>query len=73
MAKHRLKPKEIREMSPDERAKTLREFRVELITLRHKAAVGALENPGRLRELRRNIARILTIEREEEKRRAGKG
>jgi hypothetical protein len=28
-----------------------------LITLRYKASVGTLTNPGRLRELRRNIAR----------------
>ncbi|MCE4626326.1 MAG: 50S ribosomal protein L29 [Desulfurococcales archaeon] len=34
--------------------------------LRHKAAVGVLENPGRLRELKRNIARILTILKEKE-------
>ena len=65
MGKHKLRPEDLRKMSSEERRKLLREFRVELITLRHKASVGALENPGRLRELRRNIARILTIEREE--------
>ncbi len=66
MAKHKIKPEEIRKMSREERLKLLRELRVELITLRHKAATGALESPGRLRELRKNIARILTILREEE-------
>ena len=66
MAKHKLRPEDIRKMSREEREKLLREFKEELITLRHKAAVGVLENPGRLRELRRNIARILTINREEE-------
>ena len=66
MAKHKLRPEDIRKMSREEREKLLREFKEELITLRHKAAVGVLENPGRLTELRRNIARILTINREEE-------
>jgi large subunit ribosomal protein L29 len=64
VAKHKISAEELRKMSREERLKLLREFRVELITLRHKASVGALENPGRLRELRRNIARILTVERE---------
>jgi len=64
LPKHKVRPDELRRMSREERQKLLREFRVEMITLRHKASVGALENPGRLRELRRNIARILTIEKE---------
>ncbi len=66
MAKHKISADEIRKMSREEREKLLRELRMELITLRHKAAVGLLENPGRLREIKRNIARILTINREEE-------
>jgi large subunit ribosomal protein L29 len=66
MAKHKIKPDEIRKMSREEKLKLLRELRIELINLRHKAATGALESPGRLREIRKNIARILTILREEE-------
>lgn len=66
MGKHRIKADEIRKMSEEERLKLLEELRRELINLRYKAASGTLENPGRLRELRRNIARILTIMREEE-------
>ncbi len=65
MGKHKVKPEELRKMSLEERQKLLEEFEAELIVLRHKAATGALENPGRLRELRRNIARILTINKEE--------
>ncbi len=65
MGKHKVKPDELRKMSLEERQKLLEEFEAELIVLRHKAATGALENPGRLRELRRNIARILTINKEE--------
>lgn len=73
MGKHRIKADEIRKMSKEERLKLLEELRRELINLRYKAASGTLENPGRLRELRRNIARILTIMREEElKEKAGR-
>jgi large subunit ribosomal protein L29 len=64
--KHKIKAKDIKAMSLEERLKLLKEMRMELITLRYKASVGTLTNPGRLRELRRNIARILTIIREEE-------
>ncbi|MCX8196456.1 MAG: 50S ribosomal protein L29 [Acidilobaceae archaeon] len=69
--KHKLRADDVRKMSMEQREKALAEFGQELITLRHKAAVGALTNPGRLRELRRNVARILTIMREE--RRGAKG
>ena len=64
--KHKIKAKDIRAMKLEDRLKLLKEMKVELITLRYKASVGTLTNPGRLRELRRNIARILTVMREEE-------
>ena len=54
-------------MSPEERRKKLNELRAELMRLRAMVkAGGAIENPARIRELRRAIARILTIQREEE-------
>jgi len=53
-------------MKLEDKLKLLREIQVELITLRYKASVGTLTNPGRLKELKRNVARILTIMREEE-------
>jgi large subunit ribosomal protein L29 len=60
-----IKVKEIREMSPEERAKKLQEFRTELVRLKTMVkAGGAVENPARIKELRRAIARILTIENE---------
>ena len=67
-----LKPDEIRKMSPEEKEKRLKELRLELIRLRGMAhaAGGALENPARIREIKRAIARILTIQREEVKKRA---
>ena len=60
-----LRLKEIREMSSEERTKKLSELRAELARLRTMVrAGGAVENPTRIRELRRTIAQILTIENE---------
>ena len=57
--------REIREMKPEERATKLKELQNELLQQKAKASSGgAPENPGRLRELRRTIARIKTIQRE---------
>lgn len=57
-----LRPNEIRDMSIEEMRAKLRELRAELARERAIAAAGgSLENPGRIRELRRTIARILTI------------
>ena len=60
--------KEIREMKPEERLKRLRELRVELSKLRTTVeSGGTVENPARIKEIRRTIARILTVQREEQK------
>ncbi len=66
MGKYLLRTKDIRSMSPEERLKKLEELREELVKLRLKAAVGTLENPGAIRAIRKSIARILTVMREEE-------
>ncbi len=68
MPKFKLRPEEIRKMSTEGRVKLLEELRGKLVELRYKARVGLLENPGELRETRRNIARILTIINEEQRR-----
>ncbi|RLG92884.1 50S ribosomal protein L29 [Candidatus Bathyarchaeota archaeon] len=61
-----LRTKDIREMSPKERRKKLQELRTELMRLKTMVkAGGAVENPARIREIRKAIARILTIEHEE--------
>jgi len=63
-----LKTSDIRQMSKDDRLAKLRELKDELMHERGTAAMGgAPANPGRIRALRTNIARILTVEREEEK------
>ncbi|ENN96415.1 50S ribosomal protein L29P [Methanocaldococcus villosus KIN24-T80] len=57
-----LRASELREMSIDDLKKKLIELKKELLKERaHKAAAGAPSNPGRMREIRRTIARILTI------------
>jgi len=55
-------------MSNEERERRLIELRTELMRARTIVkAGGALENPSRIRELRRAIARILTVMNEERK------
>ncbi|MEM2547100.1 MAG: 50S ribosomal protein L29 [Candidatus Bathyarchaeia archaeon] len=61
-----IRVKEIREMPPEERRKKLNEFRTELLRLKTMVkAGGTVENPARIKELRRAIARILTVENEQ--------
>lgn len=63
-----LRVKDIRAMSSDERKKNIIELRAELVRLKTMVkAGGALENPARIREIRRTIARILTVESEEKR------
>ena len=58
--------KEIRDKSNDELLKTLDESKKELFDLRFERATGVIENPMRIRELRKTIARILTVLKERE-------
>ena len=61
-----LRLKDINSMSSEERAKKLSELRAELARLKTMVrAGGAVENPARIRELRKTIAKILTIENED--------
>jgi large subunit ribosomal protein L29 len=63
-----LRTKEIRAMDAEGIAKKLSELRDELMHERGVAAMGgAPPNPGKIRALRKNIARILTIMSEEKK------
>ncbi len=56
-----MKSKEIRELSAEELAKKLREMREELLNLNIRKASAQVENTGRIRQLRRDIARFETI------------
>jgi large subunit ribosomal protein L29 len=53
-------------MSQDELNQNLAEFKSELFNLRFQLATGQLENPMRIREVKKDIARVKTILRERE-------
>ncbi|MGJ8632638.1 MAG: 50S ribosomal protein L29 [Luteolibacter sp.] len=55
------KAKDIRELSADERTKRLLDLKQESMNLRLQRSAGTLENPARFKQVRREIAQILTI------------
>lgn len=57
---------EYRNLADDELANKLSEAKEELFNLRFQAATGQLESHGRLRAVRKDIARIYTVLRERE-------
>ena len=57
---------DIRGLEDDELLTKLREAKEELFNLRFQAATGQLENHGRLKSVRKDIARIYTLMRERE-------
>jgi large subunit ribosomal protein L29 len=61
-----LRLKDIRDLSSEDRRKKIDEFRTELSSLRTMVeAGGTIDNPTRIKEIRKTIARLLTIEAEE--------
>ena len=56
-----MKPKEIHEMTDAEAQAKLRDLRQELFNLRLQQQTARLERPSRLRDVRRDVARIETI------------
>jgi len=61
-----VKADEIRNMSMEDRLRKLNELRIELMKLRMQAKIGTLTDTARIRNIRRDIARILTVIREEQ-------
>jgi len=57
---------DLRGITEDELDGKLAEAKIELFNLRFQAATGQLESHGRLREVRKEIARIYTVKRERE-------
>lgn len=58
-----LRKREMAQLLPDERQKKLRELRTELAKVRTTVESGGrVENPTRIREIRKTIARLLTAE-----------
>jgi large subunit ribosomal protein L29 len=63
-----LRVDEIRKMNPDERLEEMDKLAMELIRERAVASAGgAPESPGKIKEIRRTIARIKTIQTEPKK------
>lgn len=56
-----VKAKELRELSDAELHKKLAESKEELFRLRFQLATGQLDNPMKIREVRRRIARLQTV------------
>ena len=61
-----LKASELDELNSTDLETRLREAKEELFNLRFQAATGQLDNNGRVRVVRKDIARIYTIMRERE-------
>ncbi len=59
-----MKAEEVRAMSPDQLKEELLKLKKEVFNLRFQMATGQLENTARVRQARRDIARIKTIMRE---------
>ncbi|MGN0459852.1 MAG: 50S ribosomal protein L29 [Ruminococcus sp.] len=57
---------EIRELSTEEMQSKLKDLKEELFNLRFQLAINQLENPTRIKAVKKDIARISTILRENE-------
>jgi large subunit ribosomal protein L29 len=61
-----MKASEFRNLTTAEIEQKIRGFKEELFNLRFQLATGQLDNPARIREVRRSIARAKTVLRERE-------
>jgi large subunit ribosomal protein L29 len=61
-----MKAKEMKELTTQELEEKIQDLKEELFNLRFQLATGQLENPMRIREVRKSIARAKTIVRARE-------
>ncbi|WP_378955024.1 50S ribosomal protein L29 [Pelosinus sp. sgz500959] len=61
-----MKVKDFREMNATELNQKISVLKEELFNLRFQLATGQLENPMRIKEVKKTIARVKTIQREQE-------
>ena len=61
-----MRARDLRDLTDDDLEHRLADTRKELFNLRFQAATGQLESHGRLRAVRKEIARIYTVKRERE-------
>lgn len=62
---------EARNLTDEEIGQKIRDLKEELFNLRFQLATGQLANPMRIREVKRSIARLKTVQRERELRKEG--
>ncbi len=62
-----MKARELRELGIDQLEVKEKEFRQEEFKLRFRHATGQLDKTGRLRQIKKDIARVMTIIREKQK------
>lgn len=60
-----MKASEVRRLTPDQREDELVSLKKEQFNLRFQRASGQLSNTARVRDVRRDIARLMTIDRQE--------
>ena len=65
-----MRPSEIRELTEGEFDVRMGELEEELFGLRIKRATGQLENPMKVRAIRHDLARFLTVKQERQRKRA---
>jgi ribosomal protein L29 len=56
-----VKAKEVREMTPDELNAKLKELKNELFRLRFQHAINQLDNPHVIADVKKDIARVMTV------------
>ena len=56
-----MKAKEFRDMTSDELTAKLKELKNELFNLRFQHAINQLDNPHKIQDVKRDIARVMTI------------
>ena len=64
MANTQLKPVELRDSTVDELLQKEKDLAEQLFALRLQKVTGQLEKPARVREVRRDLARVMTVLRE---------
>ena len=61
-----MKAQELRTKTPDQLVDLLKQLRKEAFNLRFQSATGELKNTVRVRQVRRDAARVLTVLREKQ-------
>ena len=56
-----MKANEIRELTAEELSAKLKELKTELFNLRFQHAINQLDNPHKIAEVKKDIARVMTI------------